>query len=184
MMITAFGYATAYNFFQTWLHTFLVKGRGFTDANLALSSLPYFAAIATTLLGGFASDFLVRRLGVKWGRRSLGIFGLTCAGASTLALTFTHHPLLTIAFLALIYGSITFQQAGMFGTTLDIGHQYAGALTGLMNTAAQVGGLFSTVAFGYVVSYFRSYDAPFYPIAALLFVGAFLWLKIDASRPL
>jgi len=53
-----------------------------------------------------------------------------------------------------------------------------------MNTSAQVGGLVSTVAYGYIVDRFRSYDAPFVPMAALLLLGAILWFKIDASREL
>jgi hypothetical protein len=57
-------------------------------------------------------------------------------------------------------------------------------MVGLMNASAQVGGLVSTVAYGYLVSYFRSYDAPFVPMAAVLFIGALLWFKIDASEEL
>ena len=53
-----------------------------------------------------------------------------------------------------------------------------------MNTSAQVGGLVSTVAYGYIVDRFCSYDAPFVPMAALLLLGAILWFKIDASREL
>ena len=54
-------------------------------------------------------------------------------------------------------------------------------MVGLMNTSAQVGGLLSSVAYGYIVDHFHSYDAPFVPMAALLFLGTLLWLKIDAS---
>ena len=50
-----------------------------------------------------------------------------------------------------------------------------------MNTAAQVGGLLSSVAYGYIVESFGSYDAPFVPMAALLFVGTLLWFRIDAA---
>ena len=53
-----------------------------------------------------------------------------------------------------------------------------------MNTSAQVGGLLGSVAYGYIVTRFNSYDAPFVPMAALLFFGAMLWLKIDASQEL
>jgi MFS family permease len=35
----AFCYVYVYNFFQTWFHTFLVRGRGFSEANLLLSAL-------------------------------------------------------------------------------------------------------------------------------------------------
>jgi MFS transporter, ACS family, glucarate transporter len=55
---------------------------------------------------------------------------------------------------------------------------------GLFNTAAQAGGLTGSVAFGYIVQATGSYDAPFVPMAAVLLLGALLWVKIDASRPL
>jgi hypothetical protein len=53
-----------------------------------------------------------------------------------------------------------------------------------MNTSAQVGGFLSSLAFGYIVDRFGSYDAPFVPMAALLGLGALLWLRIDASTPI
>jgi hypothetical protein len=53
-----------------------------------------------------------------------------------------------------------------------------------MNTAAQAGSIVSSVAFGYLVSRFGSYNLPFVPMAALLFFGALLWLKIDPTQPL
>ena len=40
------------------------------------------------------------------------------------------------------------------------------------------------VAYGYIVERLGSYDAPFVPMAAALFVGTLLWLKIDASTEL
>ena len=49
---------------------------------------------------------------------------------------------------------------------------------------AQVGGFLSSVAYGYIVDRFESYDAPFIPMAALLFLGTLLWLRIDASQEL
>jgi len=36
----------------------------------------------------------------------------------------------------------------------------------------------------YIVDRLQSYDAPFVPMAALLGLGALLWLKIDASKEL
>jgi ACS family glucarate transporter-like MFS transporter len=184
LMATAFCYVYVYNFFQTWFHTFLVKGRGFSEASLLLSALPYVVAACTNLTGGAASDALVRRLGLKNGRRTLGVGALATAGLFTIAAMVTRQPTLTVIFLALVYGAITFQQSGVFGVCLDIGQKNAGAVVGLMNTTAQVGGLLGSVAYGYIVARFGSYDAPFIPMAALLFVGALLWLKIDASQEL
>jgi predicted MFS family arabinose efflux permease len=57
-------------------------------------------------------------------------------------------------------------------------------MVGLMNTVAQLGGLVGSIAYGYIVEHFRNYNAPFVPMAVLLFLGALLWLRIDASQEL
>jgi MFS transporter, ACS family, glucarate transporter len=181
---TAFCYVYVFNFFQTWFHTFLVNGRGFSESGLLLSALPFVVAGCANLAGGAVSDALVRRLGRTYGRRFLGVFALTVAGLFTVAAMATRQQLLTVVLLALVYGAISFQQSGVFGVCLDIGHTHAGAITGLMNTASQLGGFLSTVTYGYIVERFHSYDAPFVPMAAMLFLGAALWLRIDASEEL
>ena len=184
LMVTAFCYVYVFNFFQTWFHTFLVKGRGFSEASLWLSAFPYVVAVFANLMGGAASDALVRRLGLRRGRRTLGAVALTVAGLFTVAAMFARQPTLVVMLLATVYGAITFQQSGVFGVCLDIGRNHAGAVVGLMNTVAQVGGLVGSVAYGYIVERFGSYDAPFVPMAVLLFLGAVLWLKVDASKEL
>lgn len=184
MLVTAFCYVYVYTFFQTWFHTFLVKGRGFSEASLVFSALPYMIAAGANLTGGVVSDFMVRRVGLKWGRRSLGIVGLGSACLFTIATMVTRQQMLTVVFLSLVYGLIAFQQSGVFAACLDIGGKQAGAIVGLMNTSAAVGGLLSSVVYGYIVEYFDSYDAPFVPMAALLLLGTILWFKVDASKEL
>jgi hypothetical protein len=178
----AFCYIYVYTFFQTWLHTFLVRGRGFAEASLMLSALPYAIAAFANIAGGAASDALVARLGPTWGRRSIGVAGLGTACVFTVAALLTTDQMLTVVWLSLVYGAITFQQSGVFGVCLDIGRQHAGSVVGLMNTSAQVGGLVSSVAYGYIVERFDSYDAPFVPMAVLLGLGTILWLRVDAAQ--
>jgi len=180
----AFCYIYVYNFFQTWFHTFLVRGRAFEEGSLVLSALPFVVAAGANLGGGAASDLLVRRLGPTRGRRVIGSTALAVAAAGTLAAMATTHQLLTVICLTITYGAITFQQSGVFGVCLDIGGARAGAVVGLMNTVAQAGGLVGSVAYGYIVEGTGSYDAPFAPMAALLMIGALLWLKVDASAHL
>ena len=182
LMGAAFCYVYVYTFFQTWFHTFLIRGRGFSEGGLVLSALPYVLAAGANLAGGAASDALVRRLGRTWGRRSLGILGLGSACLFTVGALLTDSPMLTLVLLSLVYAAITFQQSGVFGACLDIGQRHAGSIVGLMNTSAQVGGLLSSIAYGYLVSRFQSYDVPFVPMAVLLFVGALLWFRIDAAQ--
>ncbi|MEP7118973.1 MAG: MFS transporter [Acidobacteriota bacterium] len=182
MLGVAFCYVYVYNFFQTWFHTFLVRGRGFSEGGLWLSALPFAVAAAANLGGGAASDALVQRFGVTRGRRLIGSSALSIAAVSTIAAMLTHDQLLTVVFLTIAYAGITFQQSGVFGVCLDIGGPKAGAMVGLMNTVAQAGGLVGSVFYGYIVDGTGSYDAPFVPMAVLLGIGAVLWLKVDASE--
>ncbi len=184
LMGVAFCYVYVYNFFQTWFHTFLVKGRGFSEDSLLLSALPYVVAGCANLAGGAVSDALVRRMGRTSGRRVIGVAALTIAGAFTIAVMLTRQQIPALILLALVYGAISFQQSGVFGVCLDIGHRHAGAVTGLMNMSSQVGSLIGTVGYGYIVDRFHSYDAPFVPMAGVLFLGALIWLKVDASQEL
>ena len=139
-------------------------------------------AVCSNLAGGAASDALVRKLGVARGRRFIGATALAAAAVCTIAAMLTQHQVLTVVFLTLTYGAITFQQSGVFGVCLDIGGPRAGAMVGLMNTVAQVGGLVGSVLYGYIVTRTGSYDAPFIPMAVVLCIGAALWLMVDASE--
>ena len=80
----------------------------------------------------------------------------------------TRQQILTIAALSIVYGAIAIQQSAAFGVCLDLGHRSAGAIIGVFNTVCQLGGLAGSVAFGYVVDWTHSYNAPFFPMAAFL----------------
>ena len=85
-------------------------------------------------------------------------------------------------FLSLAYAGILSQQPNLCAVCLDTGRKHAGALFGFMNTAANAASSVSSVTFGYIVGYSGNYNAPFVPMVALLCVGTWLWLNIDATE--
>jgi MFS family permease len=180
----AFCYVYTFYFFQSWFHTYLVKARGFSENDLLLSSLPFVVAACANCTGGLASNRAVRIAGLKWGRRSLGVVGLSIAALCAVAVPFTEQRIAVLILLSFMYGGITFQQPIMFAVCLDIGGEYTGAVVGIMNTASQAGSLVSSVVFGYLVDRYGSYDVPFTAMAALLTAGALLWLKVDPTEKL
>jgi ACS family glucarate transporter-like MFS transporter len=183
-MSVALCYVYTFYFFQSWFHTYLVKARGYSENDLLLSSLPFFVAAAANCAGGVLSNRLVKKVGLRWGRCGIGVVSLAIAGLCAIAVMFTHDRLGAMILLSMIYGGITFQQPIMFAVCLDIGGAYAGAMVGAMNTASQIGSFLSSLIFGYLVGRFGSYNVPFIPMAALLLLGAWLWLKIDPSEQL
>ena len=67
---------------------------------------------------------------------------------------------------------------------LDVGDEYAGVVTGTMNTAGQLGGFVCSVLFGYLVTAWGSYREPLWFVAASVLLGAFLFTRIDPTRQL
>ena len=177
-------YVYALGFFQSWLQTYLVRGRGFTEAALVLSSLTYVVGATANGLGGVVGDWMVRRYGLRNGRRWIGMAGLSVAALSMTAAIVAPSGNLALVLLSCAYGGILFQQPTLCALCNDVGRKNAGAVFGFMNTAANVASAISAVVFGYLVGYSGNYNTPFIPMVALLALGAVLWLQADPTREL
>ena len=182
IMALTFGYVYTGTFFQVWLHTYLVRGRGFTEDLLYLSALPYIFGAAGNLLGGFSCDWLTTRVGVVWSRRMVGVTGMLVAASFLLLSMFVSTPIAIALCLSFAYSGITFQQPAVFTACLDIGGARGGIVTGFMNTAGQVGGAVSSAVFGYVVKAYGSYNAPLVPMTVLLLLSLGLWFRVDVGQ--
>lgn len=178
-------YAWGSWFYFSWLHTWLVKGRGFSEGEMAIfSALPFVLGAAANLAGGFVSDAAVRRFGVRRGRV---VVGATClaTGACLLVLTaITRDRNIAVALLTIGFGVMDLMLPSAWAICLDISGPYAGAVTGAMNMSGQFGGFLCTVLFGYMVREYNDYDLPLFIIAGMVALAAFLFTRIDASRPL
>ena len=181
-LLVAFCYVYSFYFFQSWFHTYLVKAHGYTEKNLLFSSLPFLVAACANVAGGITGGWLIKRIGLKWGRCSIGVAGLGLAMICALSLMFTESAVGAMLLLSLMLAGITFQQPIMFAVCLDIGGAFAGAVVGAMNTASQIGSFASSLAFGYLVERSGNYRLPFLPMAVLLGIGALLWLRVDPRR--
>ena len=184
LLLAGFCYVFGLYFFISWLHTFLVKGRGFTEGDLLLSTAPGLLGAGGNVCGGLLSDTLVRRFGLKWGRRSVGIIGMSIATLCTFATILTTNKLATLLFLGLVYAGITLQQTVIATVALDIGRKYVGGIMGTFNTMCQVGGFLFSVSFGYFVTWFGSYDLALIPVGGMLMIAGLAWLRIDATEVL
>jgi MFS transporter, ACS family, glucarate transporter len=201
IMTMYFTYCYGAFFFLSWMPTYLSKGRGFTETGLMLGTVPFILGAAANLGGGFASDALVRRIGLSWGRRAIGIAGLGASAVFTMATVAAENQYLGLLFLALSFAASDFTLPTAWAVCLDVGKKYAGAVTGAMNTAGQIGSFTSSVLFGYLVTYSAEwlpalglpvsggirdyrYDVPLVFMTVMLSISALLWFKIDPTRQL
>lgn len=172
-------------FYLTWLFTFLENGRGFSKLDLLqLSWLPFVFGAVANLLGGITSDYLVRRVGIKWGRRTIGLIGHGLSAVFIAAALFTEDKILTVVLLGLGYAGSDFALPAAWAVCLDVGGRHAGAVSGAMNTAGQIGSFLATVLFGHLVASYGSYDLPMIPIVVMAVISMLVWFKIDPTEPL
>jgi nitrate/nitrite transporter NarK len=178
-------YAWGSWFYFSWLHTWLVKGRGFTEAEMGIfSALPFLLGAAGNLAGGFVSDAAVRRFGLRYGRVIVGSTCLTIGACLLVATALTRDRGMAVALLSIGFGVLDLMLPSAWAICLDISGPHAGAVSGAMNTAGQLGGFMCTVLFGYIVGEYNDYDLPLFVIAGMVAFSAFLFTRIDASRPL
>jgi MFS family permease len=68
-----------------------------------------------------------------------------------------------------------------WAVAMDLGGDKSGTVSGSMNSAGLTGAYFSTILFGYLASNF-GYYLPVLFIGVMVMLGAFVWLKIDATQ--
>jgi sugar phosphate permease len=170
-------------FYLSWLHTYLERGRGLTESQMGIASaLPSVAGLAGLIAGGYLSDRLMRNHSLRFARCFIGSAGLIVSGVLLLAATVTANPWAAVALLTIGLGAMDLMLPVAWCICVDAGGQHAGAISGAMNTAGQAGSLISSVAFGYWVERYGSYDRALMPLAAMLIVSGCLFATIDPSR--
>ena len=180
-MYFAFGYGLYFYF--TWLPTYLIKELGFSHFSGGLfAALPFLLAGIADIVGGWLTDFLTRRRGLRAGRCHLG-FGafLTCA-AFLFASTVVPSPILKAILIAMALASADLALGACWAVPIDIAPDHAGVITGFMNTLGNIGGLIGPLVVGYAVDRWHSWTFPFYITALVYAGGAVAWLAIDPTR--
>jgi MFS transporter, ACS family, glucarate transporter len=183
VMYFAYGYGLYFYF--TWLPTYLISVLGFSEVSGGLfASLPFLLAGLANIGGGWLTDVLARRRGLRLARSGLGFASFMTCAALVLASVLVAHPVAKATLLACALASVDLALSACWAVCLDIGRDHAGVITGYMNTVGNLGGLVTPLVFGYAVERLGSWTLPFLVTAAVYALGAGAWLFIDPRRAL
>jgi sugar phosphate permease len=172
-------------FYMSWMPKYLENGRHIPKSQLGfMVALPFIIGIAGCFLGGFASDFLIKRIGLTLGRRYVGMFGLLMAGVCMIMGSFIQNINIAIIFLSLGLAFKDFTLPVSWAVATDIGGKNAGTISGAMGFAGHIGSAIMASAFGFILQSTGSYEIPVRLIGCFVIVGGLLWFKIDASKPI
>ena len=180
-----FCYAYNLGVYLVWFPKYLNAHRGFNLEQMGFyASLPLLAGTAGDIFGGTSSDFWVKRFGnLKKARRTVGAAGFVLSAISIVPACLTSNSLTSVWLSCLAMFALESTVGVSWAITLDIGGDWAGSVSSVMNTCGNLGGATASALSAYLVMLY-GWDAPFLVMAALSCVAAVLYMKIDASKPL
>ncbi len=176
----SFGYV-AWLFFS-WFLLYMAKVRGLElKTSATYSMVPFVAMTAGCLLGGVASDWVAARYGLRLGRCQMPaaclaltavllLIGSRAGGAGAAALM-----------LACAAGVLYIAQSSYWAVAADIGGEFTGIVSGMMNMGAQIGGACTASLTPLIAAHF-GWNASFATAAAIAAIGALAWTAIDPIR--
>jgi ACS family glucarate transporter-like MFS transporter len=178
-------FASNFTFFfcLTWLfpHLKATYSLGGVEAGLYAS-----APLIGGAIGNWTSGWLIDRLyrDGHWvlSRRAPAILGFAMAATGLVGGVGAETPLASIVWFSLAVFGSDMTISPSWSVCIDIGRGHAGAVSGTMNMAGNLGSFVTALAFPYLAAWTAS-NAPFFYVAAALNATAiFVWLFVDPRR--
>ena len=183
LAVMYFCYNFNLNVYNDWFPTYLHDSRGMTLAKMGIyASLPLFAGTLGDLAGGSFSDLVLKRTGnVNLARRWVAIAGFILSAAATIPAIFAHDPKVSVAFYCAAFFGLEWTVGVSWAVPLDIGGDFAGSVSAVMNSLGNAGGALSSFVVTYAATRY-GWNSPFLLTSALCVIAALLYLKIDANK--
>lgn len=168
-----------------WLFTHVKDTYGLTSGEASwLAAMPLLGGAA----GNWFSGWLVDRLYAKGkhvaSRRAPAMIGFALAACGLLLSVHMETAVGAVALLTVAIFGADMTLSPSWSFCVDIGGRHAGAVSGTMNMAGNLGAFATTLAFPYLQSWFGS-TLPFFYIGATLNVLAvFLWMGMRPTESL
>jgi sugar phosphate permease len=179
-------------FLVAWLPQYLVETYGsYVTAHIGdklvvagiMTALTGLAGMCGGLLGGATTDRLVRKHGLRWGRRLPGM----CAGCIVCCLYLLAPQLnnvwLFVGTMIAISFTIDFGLGASWASYQDIGGRHVASILGVGNMWGNLG----AATFAWVIGYLAEHDrwqTVFLISAIAMAINALCWRFFDASRPI
>jgi sugar phosphate permease len=161
--------------YLSWLPTYLVEDRGFSNAKMGIAaSLPLLAATVANALGGWLSDALAVRWGdLRRGRVSVSTAGFLIAGAGLAPGAMASDATTALLFLTLALAGLELTVAVSWAICIDMAGEQSGTVSAIMNTCGNLGGAISGVVVGFLSTWY-GWQVPLLLAAVLAVIAAAL----------
>ncbi len=172
-------------FCLTWLFPYIKNhyGLGTLEASW-LTSLPLIGGACGNWFSGWLMDAIFRRGRWTLSRRLVAASGFALAAAGLVGSLHMETAMGAVLLLTIAIFGADMTLSPSWSFCVDIGGKNAGAVSGTMNMAGNIGSFVTSLAFPYLGSWFGSTDPFFYIGAGLNVAAILLWLGMDPQKPL
>lgn len=180
-----FCYAYNLGIYLVWFPKYLNDHLGFSLRQMGFyASLPLLAGTVGDVLGGWLSDLYAKGSGnLKTARRVVGSTGFAVSAVCMVLGCLASHPLSSVLYSCLAMFALELTVGVSWAIPLDIGGDYAGSVSAVMNTFGNLGGATGSAVSAYLVVLY-GWNGPFLVMSILSVIAALLYLRIDAARPI
>ena len=172
--------------YVTWMPSLLQKNYGleFKKSSFLYAAV-LFCGMISELLGGVLTDYLLRRTRSLQIARSLLIaVSWTFVVAALVPAILVHDLVIGLAGFTLVAFFLGLAISPLWTAAMDIAPNYAGSSSALMNLAGAVAGIFSPVAFGWILERTGNWTMPFAVSVGLLLFAIVMTYWIRSDRPI
>ena len=174
-----FSISTITWFFLTWFPMYLVQAKGMSILKVGIvASIPAAAGFIGGILGGYISDWLLRRgKSLTFARKTPIILGLLLSSSIVLA-NYVTVEAVVIAVMSLAFFAKGFGALGwvVIGDTSP--KEMVGLSGGIFNLAGNIASIVTPIVIGYILNVTQSFNGALIFVGAMGLVGALSYLFI------
>jgi nitrate/nitrite transporter NarK len=178
--------AGAMIFFLNWFKTFLTESRGFSEtAAGGYTSFVNLSALVGGVLGGFFSDWLLRRTGLRrLSRQGIAVVGMTTAGVLVAITSWIEHPLVAVVVFCVGAFVATFGGVSGYTVAIEYGGRRVGVVFSMMNMCGNIGAAIVNQGVSSLKERTGSWNVALFAVAIIFLVDAVCWALLNPRRPL
>jgi sugar phosphate permease len=174
LALSSFGQGYVAYYLNLWLPTYLVRQQGFAILNAGVFSTLIAAVVALVIVGGFLSDYLVKKGASPVGlRRKLFSVGMTLAAVMLFATAYAPDPFSALTALCLAGAALGFSTPSLWVALVEATpKELTGTMGGLQNFGGNVAGIVVAVLTGYILDVTKSFFFALLAGSAAALLGA------------
>ncbi len=154
-----------------------------SEQSVVYTTIMMLTWLVMTPFGGWLSDRLVKRWGVRKGLRSVAVGGFAASALLLFAGAHSTGTAATVTFISLALGFASCADVTFWAAAINVAGRQSGTASGIMNSGGNVGGFIAPILTPWIAGR-AGWAAGLYFGSAVALLGMLTWFSIDPTKKL